>query len=501
MAANRLPLRLVLLVVLAVGVAAFVGLAVGTVNGVLELAERLSTLPWYARLPLLVVVAAATAGVGVLVWKLLRPAPRRHPRRDPASLPSRPEVEARVADLRARSAEAASLEDELVELDRRRREGDCHVAVFGEISTGKSSLVRALAPAAATDIDVIGGTTRQVHHFRGELPDGRVLVIADVPGSGEVDGSRREQLARDEALRAHAVVYVAASDLTRAQAAELDWLAGFGKPLVLVLNKVDQYDLRERNALLQRFRERHGARLQAIVAAAAGGLERFERSLPDGRRERVERERAAEVDDVRTALMRLMAGGADALEPAREAAVLARVDERAGELARSIAASESEATVARYTRRAVVGALAAVAPGSDILIQGALGTALVRELARIHDVPVREIDVEALLARLGLSVRNASAIVLAIAGNALKAFPGLGTLGGGLLHAVAYGLVFDSLGRAVALTLAEHARLDQASAEAHVKRLLAEPARERIERVARLALDSLRERDDPLRKD
>lgn len=493
---TRLPLRLVLLVVLALGVAALVGLAVGAVNSVLELVERMSALPWYARLPLLVVLAAAVAGVGVLTWKLLRPAPRRHARRDPASLPSRPEIEARVADLRTRSEDAASLEQELAELDRRRLEGDCHVAVFGEISTGKSSVVRALAPAAATDIDVIGGTTRHVHHFRGELPDGRVLVLADVPGSGEIDGQHREQLARDEALRAHAVVYVAASDLTRAQATELDWLAGFGKPVVLVLNKLDRYDDNERRALLHRYAERHGRQAQAIVGATAGGLERFERSLPDGRRERVERERTADVDDLRKALARLTAGGVTALEPAREAAVLARIDERAGQLSREVAARESEATVAKYTRRAVVGALAAVAPGSDILIQGALGTALVRELARIHDVPVRELDVEALLARLGLSVRNAGAIVLAIAGNALKAFPGLGTLGGGVLHAIAYGLVFDSVGRAVALTLAEHARLDQASAEAHVKRLLAEPARERIERVARLALDSLRERDD-----
>ena len=43
----------------------------------------------------------------------------------------------------------------------------------------------------------------------------------------------------------------------------------------------------------------------------------------------------------------------------------------------------------------------AVVPGSDILIQGALGTGLVRELARIHGVAVRELDVEALLSRLG----------------------------------------------------------------------------------------------------
>ena len=51
----------------------------------------------------------------------------------------------------------------------------------------------------------------------------------------------REQLARDEALRAHVVLYVCAGDLTRDQDAELRWLRGFGKPLVLALNKADQF--------------------------------------------------------------------------------------------------------------------------------------------------------------------------------------------------------------------------------------------------------------------
>ena len=65
--------------------------------------------------------------------------------------------------------------------------------------------------------------------------------------------------------------------------------------------------------------------------------------------------------------------------------------------------------------------------------------------------------------------------------------------GGGMLHAVAYGLVFDSLGRALAATLAERAELDAADIETRVRVLLAEPARERIERVARLALEAARD--------
>lgn len=492
---TRLPLRLVLFGLLALTAVVLIGLAISTLNSLLELYDRLVGLPLLVRAPLIILIAGIALAIGMLAWKLLRPSPRKSPRKKPGQAPARETVEMRVADLRGRDEAAASLEQELMELDKRRQSGEIHVALFGEISTGKTSLVRQLTDEPV-EIDVIGGTTRWVHHFRGTLPDQRELVLADMPGTGEVSGQQREQLARDEALRAHAVIYVVSSDLTRAQDTELQWLAGFGKPLILALNKSDLFESDDRETLMQSFRSRYSGICRAIVSISAGGSERFERKLGDGRIERVERERTAEIDALLDVLMQIAAQGQAALEPAREAAVLLRVDQRASVLAREVAARESEVTITRYTRRAVVGAMAAVAPGTDIIIQGALGTAMVRELARIHDVPARELDVENLLARLGLTIRNTTAIVLAIAGNALKAFPGLGTLGGGVLHAVAYGLAFDSLGRAVSNTLAEHARLDQDEAEQNMRDLLTEPTRDRVERVARIVVESMRKSGD-----
>jgi GTPase SAR1 family protein len=488
MSRPRLPLRLIFVAAIAIGAALLIGLVVATLNSLLEFYQRLADLPLWLRVPLILAGALALVALGWLLWRIARPS--AGPQRSRQTPVTRVEVESRIDDLRTRKAETAALEAELAELDRRRAQGEVYVALFGEISTGKSSLIHALAPSAEPDIDVRGGTTRQVSHHRGRLPDGRELVLADVPGSGEVEGRVREQIARDEALRAHAVVYVCASDLTRAQVAELDWLAGFGKPLVLALNKADLFDDDERSSLLRTFESRYADRARTIVSISAGGSERYERTLPDGRRERVERERTPEIAPLVEALSALTRAGAAALEPAREAAVLAEVGRRGDALAREAAERESAATIAKYTRRAIVGAMAAVAPGSDILIQGALGTGLVRELARIHGVAIRDLDVEALLSRIGLTVRNTAAIVLAIAGNAMKAFPGLGTLGGGVLHAIAYGLVFDSLGNALAATLAERSRLDAADIETRLLALLAEPARARLERVARLALEA-----------
>ena len=44
-------------------------------------------------------------------------------------------------------------------------------------------------------------------------------------------------------------------------------------------------------------------------------------------------------------------------------------------------------------------------------------------------------------------------MILALTGNICKAFPGLGTVLGGASHAVAYGLIFESLGRAALAAL------------------------------------------------
>ena len=153
-------------------------------------------------------------------------------------------------------ADTAALQAELEELDRRARSEELYVAVFGEISAGKSSLIRALVPDAAARPTCSAAPRRAVEHYRGILGT-TALVFADVPGTHEASGAVREQLARDEALRAHVVLYVCAGDLTRDQDTELHWLRGFGKPLLLVLNKADQFADGERDALENALRERY----------------------------------------------------------------------------------------------------------------------------------------------------------------------------------------------------------------------------------------------------
>jgi GTP-binding protein EngB required for normal cell division len=481
--------RLVLAVIAALALA---WLFFAVIERALALMQRYLALP-VAMQWLLGAVLAAFAVVGLaLLWWLLRPRARR---RGP-KITDRADVERRLDRLRERQVDTATLDNELAELDRRRQSERVYVALFGEISTGKSTLIRAIAPHALTISDARGGTTRDVQHVDASLPDGRSLTLADVPGSREAGGEAHERLARQETLRAHAVVYLCAGDLTRTQADELRWLGDFGKPLVLALNKADQWSDDERRLIMQRLRQRSGDVAAAVVAISAGGSERFERPLPEGGSEQVERQRRPAIGPLLDALARLTAPGAGGLEPLREQAVLAGLHESTGALESATRTADADRIVRKYTRRAVVGALAAIAPGSDLVIQGALAAALTRELAALYDIRVTDVQIEDFLQQARLTLRTGSSIVLAIAGNALKAFPGLGTLGGGVLHAFAYALIFDSMGRALAASLAERKTLDQADAGDKLKALMTEASAGRIRQLATLTVDAWRERGE-----
>ena len=455
------PLRLLIVALVALVAAGLLWVLFGVVRSGVALWNELRDFPPWLQIVVATIVVVVILAAIVFARRILRPSRRK---KTPVAAPTRAEVDLRLIALRDRKAETAALQSELEELDRRARSEELYVAVFGEISAGKSSLIRALTNDADAQIDVIGGTTRAVAHYLGTI-DSAVLTLADVPGSHEVGGAAREQLARDEALRAHVVLYVCAGDLTRDQDAELRWLRGFGKPLILALNKVDQFSDVERAALESALKSRYASLADAQIVVSAGGTERFERRLPDGRRESVERERAPDVAALRKVLASFAIAGSKSLEPSREAAVLTSVNQRADTVESVSQEREAEAIVAKYTKRAVVGALAAVVPGSDLVIQGVLATALIRELAKLYDVAVRDVDIDAFLGQVKLTIRTSASLVLAIAGNALKAFPGLGTLGGGVLHAIAYGLIFDSLGRAVAETFREQRALDSSSAQ------------------------------------
>ncbi|NNJ78247.1 MAG: DUF697 domain-containing protein [Xanthomonadales bacterium] len=421
----------------------------------------------------------------VFFWNWLRP------KRKPKKTAERAElsVEALQEDLVSSARTGIDVSEALEELHeqrRRRGSGEIYIAVFGEVSSGKSSLVRALLPEAGAASDPRAGTTVTINHYAWTAPSGDRVVIADLPGFNLED----DREAVEETRRAHLVIFLCDGDLTATQTEQVMFLKKLEKPLLLALNKSDRYSDGELETVLDALRAKTGLSDQNVVAIQSGGREEIIRLLGEGIERRETRERSAEIGALRNAVQRHLDHNPELMESLRETAVLMLASEKL-EAARDRHREEkSDELISRYSRRAVIGALAAVAPGSDIVIQGVLATKLIRELSRLYDVPVKEIEIESFLQLAGGKIKNMTALTLAIAGNALKAFPGLGTISGGVVHAVAYGMIFDSLGRAAAQTMASRGELRAYPAAEAFEDLLHEHLESGAVRFAKMAVSS-----------
>lgn len=444
--------------------------------------QRLGEAPLWLQVAyalLLVVISSATLW---LSWRWLKPEKKKLPTEnyelDPLSLQENL-VESANAGIDVSAAVA-----EIKEQQRRKKSGEVFIALFGEISTGKSSLVKALLPGADIQSDPRGGTTQQVTHYRWQAESGDAVIIADLPGFNlESDPGILE-----EARRAHLVVFLCDSDITRSQMEQLKELLAIQKPLVVALNKVDRFSGSEASAIARNISERTSIQQRDIAFVQTGGREEVIRLLSDGHEETVTRDRTQDIEPLRALLQRKLDENHQLMEQLRDTAVLLLASEKLEQARDKHREEQAAELVQTYSKRAVIGALAAVAPGSDIIIQGLLATRLVQALCKVYGVSVKDVEIESFLRLAGGRVKKMTAITLAITGNALKAFPGMGTLTGGLIHAVAYGMIFESLGRAAAETLSTRGDLRPYPAAKAFEEILNDNLEAGAVRFAKLAL-------------
>src|SRR3954452_23132343 len=139
------------------------------------------------------------------------------------------------------------------ELEAKRQSQRLEIVAFGTISSGKSSLLNALAGRPVFRTNVIGGTT--VTRSEIPWPAGDRVVLVDTPGLAEVRGESPAAESAAAAKDADLVLFVVDGPMKSYESELLEALASMEKRIVVCLNKEDWYDNSQRDELLRQLAE------------------------------------------------------------------------------------------------------------------------------------------------------------------------------------------------------------------------------------------------------
>lgn len=327
------------------------------------------------------------------------------------------------------------------------------IVAFGTVSSGKSSLLNALAGREMFSTDIKGGTTIR----RNEIPwpgYDKVLLI-DTPGLGEIEGAEHVAIAASAAKDADLILLVVDGPLRDDEFRLLEQLAAMEKRLLVCLNKADWYDANNRERLLSQIAEQLHKFVpeRDIVAVRSQPVVRQRvRVLSDG--QEVEEPVTVPPDieplasrmldvlkrDGRDLLMaNLLLQSRGMVEEARQK-VKAALDKRAWQI------------VDLYTFGAGGAAALSPFPLVDLAAGCAISTKMVVDLAHVYG---QDMDLKIamnLLGQLGknlisiLGVHAATPAVASAVGSLLKTVPGIGTIAGGALQGIVQALVTRWIG-------------------------------------------------------
>ncbi len=269
--------------------------------------------------------------------------------------------------------------------------GHLHLAAFGRVSTGKSSLLNALTGESAFAVSPLHGETKySAMQPWNEIESGGVYLI-DTPGLDEAGGESREELAREVAGRSDLVIFVLDSDITETELESLRTLLAQGRPVIVALNKSDLFTSDEQAALLESVRSRIDGIVDPdhVVAVAAQPRPQIIVEIdPAGEEFSTERARRPDVDALRLKLWDILESEGKTLAALNASLFASDLSDQVG--LRILGARRKLGD--KLVRTYCVGKGIAVAfnpvPVADLFAAAFIDVGMVVHLSRVYDLPL-----------------------------------------------------------------------------------------------------------------
>ena len=269
--------------------------------------------------------------------------------------------------------------------------GHLHLAAFGRVSTGKSSLLNALIGEPLFAASPLHGETRLTSMQAWKEREAGGVFLIDTPGLDEAGGEQREAMAKEVTGRADLVIFVVDGDITESELAALKTLLAQGRPVLLALNKSDLFTNEQRERLLGALRSRTEGLLdpEHIIAVAADPRPRQVIEIDErGHETTSERSVPPDVEALKLRLWEILDAEGKTLAALNASLFAADLSDQVGQRILEARKEIGERLVRTYC----VGKGIAVAfnplPVADLFAAAAIDVGMVVHLSRIYDLPL-----------------------------------------------------------------------------------------------------------------
>lgn len=294
------------------------------------------------------------------------------------------------AERQSVAGELDEIEEMLAKLER----GEVRLTAFGEVSTGKSSLLNALIGRPVFETGARHGVTRNLSQemwtpaskeFKsiGESK----LIVVDTPGINEVDGGERSALAEKTVRYADLVLFIIDGDLNQIEFNALKALHEVNKPILLVLNKIDQYRRHQSETILGALKDKTvGMLSDNEIVFAAGDPSPVIRLVPqaDGSEKAVEVARAPIIEDLEARILQILAREGKAVIALNASLFATEVSERIAALKAEARNDEADRLIYMFLGVKALAVSLNPIPIADILGGMAADAYMVRKLGLIY---------------------------------------------------------------------------------------------------------------------
>jgi GTPase len=294
-----------------------------------------------------------------------------------------------------------------------------HIAVFGMVSRGKSSLLNALLGQPIFATGPIHGVTRiqqqanwSIEPTNPQQPDITRISLAgggqsrieliDTPGIDEIDGQAREVMAREVAKQADLILFVVAGDITRVEYDALAELRKASKP-----NKIDQYPEADRQEIYQKIRDERVRELLSpneIVMAAAAPLVAQPIQHPNGSWTAELVTGPPQIDDLKLKILEILDREGKALVALNTLLYADGINEQL--LARKLEIRDRQAS--RIIWQSVTTKAVAIALNPitflDVISSAAIDIAMIVTLSKLYGIPMTQQGALGLLRKIAMAM-------------------------------------------------------------------------------------------------